>query len=1325
MWMSVMTATPSAPTSKTRSSACAGSGSARPRSHRQIELVHDDPSALGLGHCFECNHDDSTRIAAAIGVQFLHTGILPGLYSNYLKITDILMAENKIMVGNETFSSVVRGNVQFEDLTKQVTVPSSKPKYRHDFYQKPDEVIVTIFAKGVRPDYIVVYFEEQMLSVSINVPGEDVYNFQPRLFGKIICSKCQYYVLPTKIEIRLAKAEPIPWTSLEYSNEIAVLPSGSGSTCTSSTPTRVDWDKLEAHVKKGDEEGKLDGDAALEKYFREIYQDADEDTRQIKKSYDLGPDWLRLLRTRDFLHLILSYPMRIGYEDILKKWIYNASQISLRRGLKHILYDDSPLRYVQAVIPQDIATKIINGGRVSSEKPLKQVPQPIILLATHLALHQLTLTLTSDTIPYSRRALDKKIQNIRFSAINDAEKRTVVENIRANSQIRATFGDLEIFDLNHIDDQTQREKALLNLATRRRSQLVLVVDGDGDKKLDPQKVILPINRDSKNVVVFVTTRSSAWQNDYLSINVDLTVKTEDHLLPWELFCKIVGGELLHSSIAIQEIALQIVEKCGGHLLAIILIAQSLKHVTDAQTWELALKKLRYREAIVNAFLFNIIWANVNCETKKFRLLRCLMTFKSLDGKMTSDDELFDRWFSEQLVDTKDEAKSILQNFMECSLLLQFEDTPGRHNIQLPEDIKIILHAMGEEIPENLSEGALESTISDLQVLNLSNAHMQNLYAVNTGDDVKELNLEGCMEKRLPEAIFKLQKLETLSLEHCSQLLELPPQIAQLKNLKQVRLSGCERLETLPQEFWELPNLEVCDLSGTHITDLPPSLNFSNLSSLLLGTNLNLMKIPSSFFDEVPLLTVLDLSHTSIRELPRSIFNLKQLTELYLKDCEYFVELSPEIGQLTSLTTLDLDGTFITHLPKEVEELTNLESLSLSFYDDDSSCAVIPLGVLSKLTKLKVLRIDVNSDNEWWSKHVDDILKEIKGLKMLQALDMYIPSDRFSNPIEKRLSNFRFIIGRHKPRMISHIPLAIEAMFKESSRSLKFVNGINFPNEVKTILSEAWAFFLHRHMTIKNLTELMLKNLEKLQLCILAECNEMQSIVDVDEKPLCIQFLTIFYLKNLISIIDKPIYGRPIFRELKLLALHTCPELTTIFTMDSLHSLVSLEELIVEDCPKVSCIISCSSSKRTTNFYLPRLRKLSILFVPELASISNGVRIGGNLEQIGLYYCPKLLSLSPAELSSKQLKVIRGETEWWKNLEWREEAGWRQEEDPASQFNKFFSPIDEDLDILSQLTSFYKIEGSGELEFCSEESDSEVGEVDDAFGEVDDVVGDVV
>ncbi|KAK7283960.1 hypothetical protein RIF29_13710 [Crotalaria pallida] len=116
-----------------------------------------------LGHSFECNQDDSSvstiflifefvpnrslrscvsgscgeklswtqRIAAAIGVvkgmQFLHTGIVPGLYSNNLKITDTLLdnnlnvkinsynlplsAETKRVVSNGT-SPGLKGNVQ-------------------------------------------------------------------------------------------------------------------------------------------------------------------------------------------------------------------------------------------------------------------------------------------------------------------------------------------------------------------------------------------------------------------------------------------------------------------------------------------------------------------------------------------------------------------------------------------------------------------------------------------------------------------------------------------------------------------------------------------------------------------------------------------------------------------------------------------------------------------------------------------------------------------------------------------------------------------------------------------------------------------------------------------------------------------------------------------------------------------------------------------------------------------------------------------------------------------------------------------------------------
>ncbi|XP_068666801.1 protein SGT1 homolog B-like [Aristolochia californica] len=170
----------------------------------------------------------------------------------------------------------------------------TKLMYRHEFYQKPDEVVVSVLAKGVPADNVTIEFGEQILSVSIGCAGEEAYIFQPRLFGKIIPEKCRYVVLPTKVEIRLAKAETINWTTLEFCKENTVpqklnVSSGVSShrpLYPSSKPRGVDWDKLEAQVTKEEKEEKLDGDAALNKLFRGIYQDADEDTRRaMQKSF--------------------------------------------------------------------------------------------------------------------------------------------------------------------------------------------------------------------------------------------------------------------------------------------------------------------------------------------------------------------------------------------------------------------------------------------------------------------------------------------------------------------------------------------------------------------------------------------------------------------------------------------------------------------------------------------------------------------------------------------------------------------------------------------------------------------------------------------------------------------------------------------------------------------------------------------------------------------------------------------------------------------------------------------------------------------------------
>jgi suppressor of G2 allele of SKP1 len=69
---------------------------------------------------------------------------------------------------------------------------------------------------------------------------------------------------------------------------------GTGAVAGSTAPSaaypyagkRVDWDKVEKEVQKEEKEEKLEGDAAVMKFFREIFKDADEDTRRaMMKSY--------------------------------------------------------------------------------------------------------------------------------------------------------------------------------------------------------------------------------------------------------------------------------------------------------------------------------------------------------------------------------------------------------------------------------------------------------------------------------------------------------------------------------------------------------------------------------------------------------------------------------------------------------------------------------------------------------------------------------------------------------------------------------------------------------------------------------------------------------------------------------------------------------------------------------------------------------------------------------------------------------------------------------------------------------------------------------
>ncbi|KAM7481219.1 hypothetical protein LguiB_005802 [Lonicera macranthoides] len=394
------------------------------------------------------------------------------------------------------------------------------------------------------------------------------------------------------------------------------------------------------------------------------------------------------------------------------------------------------------------------------------------------------------------------------------------------------------------------------------------------------------------------------------------------------------------------------------------------------------------------------------------------------------------------------------------------------------------------------------------------------------------------------------------------------------------------------EDWTATEINLRDTE-----ELPEKPNCPFLLELVLEQSHDLTEIPDSFFESMPLLQVLDLSNTSIKTLPRSIACLTELKQFFLRDCVLLRELPPEIGELKNLKVFDLEGTELMCLPKEIRGLLQLECLKVSLYrcadnyiERKGIKAIIPRATLSKCSRLKELSILVDPDCDWWDAEVEAIINELPLLRNLGKLELYFPT--------------------------------LELLQK----------FLQLPDEM-----------------------------HQLNFCLVVECNEMNTIVDGGDfyqerdnggTPVLgsLRYLSVHYMKNLQSIWKGPIVSHCL-SSLEILALHTCPELTTIFNLELLRNLINLKELTVENCPKVKSLVSADpSSLEADSDFLPALEKILLVDLPELVSIFAGLPIGPKLESIFFSNCPMLKNLFPTDFCSKYMHDIKAESEWSKALD---------------------------------------------------------------------------
>ena len=176
---------------------------------------------------------------------------------------------------------------------------TSGPKYRHQWFQTNKKVEVAVMAKKKDKDKVKVTVESTSLHVVVLDDSKDVeYELHLELWGEVDPAMSRYEVLGSKVEVQLMKKrENEQWMALERgqgmmntkmttTSDIAVDANANALQEEKKKKGKKDWDSVERQVKKEEEEEEASGDAAVMKFFRQLYGDSDEDTRRaMMKSY--------------------------------------------------------------------------------------------------------------------------------------------------------------------------------------------------------------------------------------------------------------------------------------------------------------------------------------------------------------------------------------------------------------------------------------------------------------------------------------------------------------------------------------------------------------------------------------------------------------------------------------------------------------------------------------------------------------------------------------------------------------------------------------------------------------------------------------------------------------------------------------------------------------------------------------------------------------------------------------------------------------------------------------------------------------------------------
>ena len=243
-----------------------------------------------------------------------------------------------------------------------------------------------------------------------------------------------------------------------------------------------------------------------------------------------------------------------------------------------------------------------------------------------------------------------------------------------------------------------------------------------------------------------------------------------------------------------------------------------------------------------------------------------------------------------------------------------------------------------------SDESVERSSVDLKIIDW-NSDQSKPFEL-TEEEVKNIE-EICLEEayevtRLPEDIFKLTNITTMSLDNC-QLSCIPDSISKLVDLK--RLYCCSNaLVDLPLGLKSCIRLKELCIDENSIVELPDIFGQMRNLCLVEAQGNKLVSIPDSLLSRQKL-RVLDLTGNNLTALGE--LKSTQLTELFLDDNKLDGTKMEWLGNMDNLTKLEISSNKLTTLPSSMTKIKTLKLLNVS---NNRKLTALPQGLKVKRVK---------------------------------------------------------------------------------------------------------------------------------------------------------------------------------------------------------------------------------------------------------------------------------------------------------------------------------------------------------------------------------------